>query len=110
MQSALEFPSSQLSDSCLERKSKTRRLEIWVFKIVSFVAFSFNSTYLYASRTPRLEVGTEIHLRVWRRPQKSDAVKNPPYSSQYCQLTFGTQLGIKLRCHLGVSAHADEQG
>jgi len=35
MQSALDFPSSQLLGSCLERKLKMRRSEIWVFKIVS---------------------------------------------------------------------------
>jgi hypothetical protein len=35
MQSALDLPPSQLSGSCLERKLKMRRSEIWVFKIVS---------------------------------------------------------------------------
>ena len=35
MKSALDFPFSQLSDSCLERKLKMPRLEIWAFKIVS---------------------------------------------------------------------------
>jgi hypothetical protein len=36
--SALKLTSSQLWDSCLEKKSRTTRLEIWVFKIVSFIA------------------------------------------------------------------------
>jgi hypothetical protein len=37
MQSAIDFPSSQHLGSCLERKSKTRRLEISVFKIVGLL-------------------------------------------------------------------------
>ena len=39
MRSALDFPSFQLLDSCLEKKSKTRRSEISVFKIVSLLRF-----------------------------------------------------------------------
>jgi len=52
-------------------------LEIWVFKIVSFIALLSELIYPYVSRTPRLEVGADIYLRVWRRPQKSDDVRNP---------------------------------
>jgi hypothetical protein len=37
MHSALDFLSFQLLGFCLERKSKTRRLEISAFKIVSLL-------------------------------------------------------------------------
>jgi Carboxylesterase family len=46
MQSTLDFPLSQLSDSCLERKLKMRRLEIWAFKIVS-ISLSFLNEITY---------------------------------------------------------------
>ena len=85
-----------------------RRLEIWAFKIVSFIALLSELIYLYVSRTPRLEVGADIYLRVWRRPQKSDNVMNPIIPS-YRQLTRDAQLGRKRRRHLGFYAHADEQ-
>jgi hypothetical protein len=42
MQSVLNFPPSQLSDSFLERKLKMQRSEIWVFKIVS-ISRSFSN-------------------------------------------------------------------